>query len=57
MSLQKKQVSFHTLWEQPAEFISHRFAALDFCHSYHTAELYVNGNKKNGAVYYSLLLM
>ncbi|MBD3354191.1 MAG: anaerobic ribonucleoside-triphosphate reductase [Candidatus Lokiarchaeota archaeon] len=47
------QKSFFTLWEQPAEFATYRFAALDHTHYKKKSESILNGNKHSGGVYYT----
>ena len=44
---------FFTLWEQPAEFTTHRFATLDMTHFKTQAEKVVNGNIESKSVYYT----
>ncbi|MHA1341891.1 MAG: anaerobic ribonucleoside-triphosphate reductase [Promethearchaeota archaeon] len=45
--------SFFVLWDQPGEYITHRFAKLDISHYYDPAKKVVNGNIKFRAVYYT----
>jgi ribonucleoside-triphosphate reductase len=44
---------FFTLWEQPTEFASFRFASLDLKHFSNASKGVLNGNTNTGAVYYT----
>ena len=49
----KKHSIFFTVWEQPNEFAPYRFAALDLTHHNQRTKSVINGDLKNGAVYYT----
>jgi ribonucleoside-triphosphate reductase len=49
----KEHSIFFTLWEQPNEFAPYRFAALDLTHHNQHAKNVINGDLKNGSVYYT----
>ena len=49
----KENDKFFTLWEEPAEFATHRFALLDLTHYPTHAKSVINGNLETNAVYYT----
>ncbi|MBN2154821.1 MAG: anaerobic ribonucleoside-triphosphate reductase [Candidatus Lokiarchaeota archaeon] len=49
----RTQNKFFTVWEEPAEFVSYRFAYLDLTHFPINAKSIVNGNVETEAVYYT----
>lgn len=49
----REEKAFFTLWDQPAEFSTHRFAQLDHTHHDNAATKVVNGNLNKQSFYYT----